>query len=208
MKSPTPELYDKYFVVNGEQRLELFRVLSNQFQIKKVLYPGSFVHLTPSFLFPAVAYVDSDKRCNRFFNDAKTIAFIEKNKEYSDPQEIRFHFADFSNGFPEKEKSFDLLISLYAGFVSKYCKKYLKKGGTLLANNSHGDSSLAYLDSSYKFIGVVKRRGERFNYSEKNTDDYFITKTGKPIDKKVIEKSMKGAGFTKTAYAYVFKKTR
>ena len=59
----------------------------------------------------------------------------------------------YTAGFAEAEKSFDLLISQYAGFVSQHCKKYLKIGGILLVNNSHGDASMAKLDDDYKFVG-------------------------------------------------------
>ena len=34
-----------------------------------VLYPGSFVDIAPSFVFPNVVYVDLDKRAKRFFGD-------------------------------------------------------------------------------------------------------------------------------------------
>ena len=132
--------------------------------------------------------------------------FVDKNKEYGKPSSYSFHEQDFSEGFPEKKGSFDILISLYAGFISKYCGEYLKNGGILLANNSHGDAPLAYLDERFALIGVVKRNGNRFSYSENFLDTYFIPKGKKKIDTEIIEKTMKGPAYTKTAYAYVFTK--
>ncbi|MFX0037200.1 MAG: hypothetical protein ACFE9I_16330 [Candidatus Hermodarchaeota archaeon] len=41
---------------------------------------------------------------------------------------------------------------MYAGFVSQSCKEYLKVGGILLTNNSHGNASMAYIDDDYQFI--------------------------------------------------------
>lgn len=49
----------------------------------------------------------------------------------------------------------DLIISQYAGFVGQATKVYLKKGGILLCNDSHGDATLAYCDSDYEFVGVI-----------------------------------------------------
>jgi len=136
MQSDYPDIYKKYFVDNGEERLGLFRLLVSNFKIQSGLYPGSFVHITPSLLIPRMVYVDMDKRCESFFNSDKTRAFVENNKEYENPATYTFHKADFSQGLQEKKDSFDVLISLYAGFISKFCGEYLKKGGVLLANNS------------------------------------------------------------------------
>ncbi|GAI69613.1 unnamed protein product, partial [marine sediment metagenome] len=61
-------------------------------------------------------------------------------------------------------------------------------------------------DKSFKMIGVMKRHGNHFKISDKDLNTYFKIKTGKPIDMEKIEKTMRGPGFTKTAYAYIFKK--
>ena len=208
MKQNYPDIYKKYFVDKGDERLGLFRLLAEKFNIESGLYPGSFVHITPSLVIPHMVYVDMDKRCEPFFNSEMTKVFVDRNKEYEESASYRFHKADFSEGFQEKKDSFDILISLYAGFISKYCGKYLKKNGILLANNSHGDAPLAYLDKGFEFIGVVKRDGNRFNYSENALDSYFIPKGKNPIDKGTIEETMKGPAYTKNGYAYVFKKQK
>jgi len=199
-----PNLYSEYYIKKNDERRELFKILKDTFNIKNGLYPGSFVHITPSFFISQMAYVDTDKRCNNFFSDRLTLDYIIRKKTYNESPEIRFHSTDFTNSIKEKAESFDLLISLYSGFISKYCKKYLKKSGVLIVNNSHGDASLAYLDKSFKMIGVTKRRGNYFKISDKDLNTYFKTKTGKPIDVEKIEKTMRGPGFTKIAYAYIF----
>ncbi len=203
-----PDIYKKFFVEKGDERLGLFRLLTKVFRIESGLYPGSFVHISPSLVIPLMVYVDMDRRCEAFFNSEQTRAFVNKNKEYEKPAMYRFHKADFSKDFQEKNASFDILISLYAGFISKYCGKYLRNGGILLANNSHGDAPLAYLDERYELIAVVKRSGDRFRYSDKALDSYFIPKGKMPIEKETIEKTMKGPAYTKVAYAYVFRKMK
>ncbi len=201
-----PNLYNEFYIKKNDERSELFKILSDTFNIKNGLYPGSFVHITPSFFISQMVYVDTDKRCNNFFSDKLTLDYIIRKKTYNESPEIRFHHADFTNNINERAESFDLLISLYSGFISKYCKKYLKKTGVLIANNSHGDASLAFLDKSFKMIGIIKRYGNHFKISDKDLSTYFKTKTGKPIDIKKIKKTMRGPGFTKVAYAYIFKK--
>lgn len=208
MKSVCPRIYREFFVDKGDARLGLFRLLANRFSIRSGLYPGSFVHITPSLVIPRMVYVDTDRRCAPFFRDEQTWPFVNKKKEYESSPSIRFHQADFAEGFDEEKQSFDILISLYAGFVSRYCQEYLRAGGILLANNSHGDAALAYLDRRFEFSGVVKRNGNRFSYSENALDSYFIPKGKKTFDTETIERTMRGPAYTKTAYAYVFTKAK
>jgi len=201
-----PNLYNEYFIKKNDERSELFKILSDTFYIKNGLYPGSFVHITPSFFISQMVYVDTDKRCSHFFSDSQTLDYINRKKTYHESPEIRFYHTDFKNNINEKAESFDLLISFYSGFISMYCKKYLKKSGVFIVNNSHGDASLAYLDKSFKLIGVAQRRGNHFKISDKDLSTYFKTKTGKSIDMEKIKKTMRGPGFIKIAYAYIFKK--
>ena len=36
---------------------------------ERALYPGSYVDLAPSFVWPSVTYVDTDRRAAQFFAD-------------------------------------------------------------------------------------------------------------------------------------------
>lgn len=38
-----------------------------------VLYPGSYVDIAASFVFPSVTYVDIDARAARFFSDSNGV---------------------------------------------------------------------------------------------------------------------------------------
>ena len=53
------EEYDKYFTSRQFERMGLFELLKNNYDIKKALYFGSHIHITPSLVFPDVVYVDS-----------------------------------------------------------------------------------------------------------------------------------------------------
>ena len=194
MKTRYPDLYKKHYVDKGDERLELFKVIHKEFRLKNGLYPGSFAHITPSLVIQQMVYVDSDTRCKKFYEDTLTREFVIRNKEYDSQPKYRFHQADYTENFDEDKNSFDLLVSLYSGFVSKHCHKYLKIGGILLANNSHGDAPLAYLDGNFDFVGIVKRSGKRFKFSKESLESYFITKSDININKGEIEKIMRGPG--------------
>jgi len=199
-------LYRRYFVERQFERLDLFQLIADEFKVKHVLYPGSFVHVTPSFVFPKVVYVDNDKQANKFFKSPEIHQLIEERKVYAQDTSFIFHFADYRDGFDEKEKNFDLLISQYAGFVGQYCKPYLKKGGLLLANNSHGDAGVAAIDKEYQLVAVFSLRNGRYKMSRSNLDDYFIPKSSVKLTKEYLMQLQKGIGYTKSSSAYLFRR--
>lgn len=206
MEMPIPDLYRKYFVERQFERLDLFQLIADEFNIKRALYPGSFVHVTPSFVIPHVVYVDNDKHADKFFKTSEIHQFIEKRKTYPQEVDFKFHYADYQDGLNEKEKSFDLLISQYSGFVGQYCKRYIRKGGLLLANNSHGDAGVAALDKDYRLIAVFSLRNGRYKMSKSNLDDYFIPKSSVNLTKEYLMQLQKSIGYKKSGNAYLFRK--
>lgn len=64
----------------------------------------------------------------------------------------------YSGSYVDLARPFDLLISLYAGFVSEHCTCHLRNGGLLLVNSSHGDAAMASIDDRYRLVGVVSSR--------------------------------------------------
>ena len=164
LKNNTPELYFQYFIQKDDERIALFKILKDSYLLQKGLYPGSFVHITPSFFIENMVYVDSDRRMTKFFSDPAVNKFITNRKKYEAPSLVSFLQADFTKPLPLEDNSFDILVSLYAGFISQHCKQKLKMGGILVANNSHGDSSIAFTDWDYELIGAIKRNGKNQSY--------------------------------------------
>lgn len=174
--------------------------------MRSACYPGSYVHVTPSFVYPRVVYVDADRKAKRFFADPRALAFISTHKTYPQPAEVVFYGQDYTDPFPEPEGSFDLLISLWAGFISEPCKRYLRPGGWLLVNNSHGDAGLAALDPDYQLIAVINQRQGKHRLSETNLDDYFIPKRDIQVSADDLRELGRGIGYTKTASLYLFRR--
>jgi hypothetical protein len=203
-----PALYREHYIDKVFERLDLFQLLAARYGIESALYPGSFVHITPSLIYPVTTYVETDARAKAFFADPAVDAFINRRKIYDREPEVTFHAADYRRDFGEQEEHFDLLISQYAGFVSQLCKHYLKIGGLLLANNSHGDASMASIDDDYALIAVVNRRKGKHRLSEQNLDAYFVPKAEVEVTREYIQKLGRGIGYTKSASSYVFRRVR
>lgn len=198
--------YNEHYDHPGAGRLGLFMLLAGRFGCRSALYPGSFDHVTPAFVFPVNCFVDMDSEAARFFADPSLRDLIAQRKVYEEEATVRFYAADYEQGIAETEESFDLLISLNAGFVSQHCKRYLKIGGVLLVNNLHGDASMARLDPDYSLIGAINRRSERFGLAESDLSSYFVPKRDLEVTREYLERTRRGVAFTRRAFAYSFRR--
>ena len=200
-------LYKKYHSERDDDRIGLFIALNEAYKIQSALYAGSFVHITPSLIFPTVTYVDSYKKAQAFFADEAVHSFIGGHKKYSEEAAVNFYLSDYNKQFLDGEKLFDLLISQYAGFISQACKKYLKIGGVLVANNSHGDADMAFVDPDYELIAVYNRRSnDNYVISDNELEAYFKPKSKVEVTKECLEKTQRGVGHIKSASGYVFRR--
>lgn len=208
MSKGVAELYHEQYVTKGFERLEMFKLLAQHYGVGRALYAGSFVHITPSFVYPSVVYVDEDKQARKFFAEPTLPAFVAQRKMYAQDANVNFYAVDYRQDFPALNASFDLLISQYAGFVGHYCKRYLKVGGVLVANDSHGDASMAALDGDYVLDSVLTHRSERYRLTQQGLGDYFAPKSRSKteITLAYLFKHQRGPSYMKTADAYVFRR--
>lgn len=206
MKKDFLDLYKKYYVDRDFERLDLFQLLHEKYQINSAIYPGSFVHVTPSFIYPITTYIDSDKKAKKFFSHPEFTEFINSHKKYEQEAVVAFYSKDYREPIDDQNEKYDLLISQYAGFLSTHCKKYLKMGGILWVNNSHGDASMASIDEDYEFVAVIRKSGGKHRWSEKKLEQYFVPKKEIEITKEYLEEIQKGIGYKKSASSYLFRR--
>ena len=186
-------------------RKSLFQTIGDHIQAERVLYPGSYVDVSPSFVFPAVTYVDADKRAAAFFTDEEGVTELIHADPESPPQP-RFSFLhrDYTTDLGLADASFDLLVSLYAGFISEACTDALRIGGTLLVNPSHGDAAMAALDPRYQLSGVIMNAGGGYGIITEDLDTYLIPKEPTTLTRASLRESGRGVKYTKSAFAYLF----
>lgn len=182
-------------------RKDLYQAVAQMFGVKRALYPGSHIDIAPSLVIPHVTYIDNFKGTIKFFRHKEEIReYLEKKKIYEEPLSFDFYGEDYYQDFALEP--FDLIISQYAGFVGQATKRYLKKGGILLSNDSHGDATLAYYDKEYEFVGIINSKNELVT---DGLDEYFKV-VKKAINLDEVRKSMKLPKYKKRAEHYVFKK--
>lgn len=199
----TEQLWEKQDQHVGD-RLRLFTTICDAFEIETVLYPGSYVDIAPSFVFDDVTYVDTDSRAATFFGDRAGVdAIIARHRDGSDAR-WRFIHGDYTDDLDLEVGRYDLLVSLYAGFISEHCSKYLRTGGLLLVNSSHGDAAMASIDPSFRLVGVVKSGANTYTVSAKDLDSYLQPKKATAITAAHLHEIGRGVAYTKPAFAYVF----
>ena len=192
--------YDEYMTKVGDRK-ELYRLIANEYNIRKAVYPGSHIDITPSIFIPEVVYIDSYKGAIQFFEDLASVNdYINKNKEYLDESKIIFYGVNYETDL--NLEKVDLIISQFAGFVGHATKKYLQEGGILLANDSHGDATLAYLDDDYEFIGAIDSHNR---IESSNLEKYFRFSREREIDIEKVMKTMKGPKYKYQACNYIFR---
>ncbi|MBT8194481.1 MAG: hypothetical protein HKO63_12285 [Acidimicrobiia bacterium] len=145
-----------------------------------------------------------DKRTPGFFADQDGILEIVVASGGSPSAEFRFIHADYRDELDLPAASFDLLVSLYAGFVSEHCTDYLKVGGTLLVNPSHGDVAMASIDPRYELSGVVTSRAADYRVRTGNLSTYLVPKTPVDVTPAMLHDRGRGVAYTKSPYAYLF----
>ena len=183
----------------------MFGAVADFIPVERALYPGSYVDLSASTAFACVTYVDTDARAARFFADADLVAeeLAGRCREGAG-REVRFLAADYSQPFEVDDGSQDLVISLFAGPMWDAVRRYLRPGGWLLANASHGDASLAALDPSLELIAVIASGAHGHELVIDNLGEYLIPKRADRAREELIRSSGRGVEYTRSAFAYLF----
>ncbi len=204
MEERTRRLWAKQDQHEGD-RWRLFRAVAGTVDADSVLYAGSYCDVAPSFVFPAVTYVDVDRRAAQFFADADGVReIVAAHADAPAEPSIRFIHADYTGDLDLAPGSFDLLVSLYAGFVSEHCTDQLRIGGTLLVNPSHGDAAMASIDPRYELSGVVAARSGEYRVRTADLETYLIPKKPVELSPELLHEGGRGIAYTRSVFAYLF----
>ena len=201
-KNPIEEYYEYQDKIGN--RTELYRIVTKRYGVASALYPGSYIDIAPSLVICKVVYVDNFKGAIKFFKSMEMIKrYIAENKEYEEPCDIVFIGQDYTDEL--NIEPVDLIISQYAGFVGQATKNYLKMGGILLCNDSHGDATLSKFDDDFELVGVIGKNNGIIN---SQLDDYFTLPKSKDVDIAKVKEKMKGPKYKLAAENYLFRKIR
>lgn len=182
-------------------------MVADAVDVQTVLYPGSYVDIAPSLVWRSVTYVDVDRRARQFFADGVGVnELLTENGVDPETHEVRFVHADYTDDLDLAEDSFDLLVSLYSGFVSEHCTRHLRIGGSLLVNPSHGDAAMASLDPRYRLRGVVEVRSGRYSVRTSDLAAHLVPKRDVEVTAELLHQTGRGVPYTTSPFAYLFER--
>ena len=169
-----------------------------------MLYPGCSIHITPSFFFPHVIYVDSSPVAQAFFADRQgVLAYVNSRKTYRSPAHLRFLAQDYTRALPLEPGRFDLVVSLFAGDIARNCSRYLKRGGLLLTNNHHGDAAQAAALRDLELISVIRFRRKDYVFVDELPGDR-LPRFGPPKTERYLKSSSNGLTYVENDEYFVF----
>lgn len=207
--SPAAQAFRQFYTEMQMERGGLFATMAREFGGATVLYPGSSFHITPSFYFRHVVYVDRSAEAQAFFAaSAEVLRLVKARKQYAQEPFVRFLARDFTDALPLEEESFDLVLSLYAGGIARACQRYLRPGGFLLSNNHQDDAGQAAADARLRLVAVLDERKDRYVVRRDALETYFVTRQKVAPDRTYVRESTPWPAYTRNAGYYVFQKLR
>ena len=165
--------------------LGVFRAVRDLIGVQRVVYPGSYVHLTPSLVFPRVCYVDSVKGFGAAMQSLDLPAWLDAHKEYAEQVEVTAVEAAYDRIPSTLLAGFGLMISLNAGSVSEECKPLLAASAHLLANDGHYDAARAHVDADYTLVAALSADGA-VETGEEALRGHFVSKQGQPLTREML----------------------
>ena len=200
--------YNRFYSALNFDRAGLFELIKDEYGCETVLYPGCSIHITPSFYFQHVVYVDISETAKEFFQDNQNIlSIINSNKKYKQSAYIQFIHSDYTKELPVRENNYDLLLAVYAGGITKCCKKYIKPGGIIISNNHHNDAQEALRDSSVRLEALIRRKGKKYQIENGTGEKMLKTLQEHSMPLKNMKNSSSGMEYVDNEYYFVFKKT-
>jgi hypothetical protein len=158
--------YDTLYTALGFERQGLFRLLQRQFNPREVVYLGSSIHVTPSFFFPHVRYVDNGAQSCAFFADVNAVqAFIAQHKQYRRAPYLQYVRVDYSSRMPGSFERGDLVLALYAPGALHVAANYLQRHGLLVYLPLPSDRDVA-LPAVLVQVGAIVAKGDSYRYEE------------------------------------------
>ena len=198
------DLYRKHYTELQFERAGLFDLVQQSFHSNQALYPGSFVHITPSLYFPHVVYIDRRPDVQTFFADLEGVSqFIERNKYYRRSAYIRFIAQDFAAPLPLPPDSFDLLISIFATGAAEACQRYLKSDGLLLTNRRQEGTAI-----NFELCYVILFRSGKYRIVDGDQAMQLAARSDSKRTSHDLRQGERGLQYNENEIYFLFKKLR
>lgn len=181
--------YKKYYELISFERTGLFRCIKSVFNTHSVLYLGSSIHITPSFVFSNAVYVDKSDFSDHFFSNSNNVVeFINRKKEYARYPKIKYINTDYQT--MKINNSSNLVLSLFSLNSLNASLNCLNKNGVLIYLPLPSDKEIFNGDYSIKNIGYISVKKNKYEFIEGKIKTPRKPQTKYMVDDKFIDKNM------------------
>jgi hypothetical protein len=125
--------YNRQYRDLGFERTGLFMALRKTYRARRVVYIGSSIHVTPSFVFQNTTYVDDSDLAREFFTNRRDlISYIDSRKVYRPRPQLAYLPLNYEKETGKLKNQFDLALSLFSPHSLGPATVSVKKGGLIL----------------------------------------------------------------------------
>ena len=151
------------------ERIGLFECLKSEFGERNILYLGSSVHVTPSFVFSNVTYVDNSENTRDFFKDETAVRqFVKRKKVYRHEPKIKYVNADYNTG--ELSKQHDLILALFAPGSLGAASRAASRNALIVYLPLPSENRASEITKDLKITGSVQMKNGKYQYSKNHHD--------------------------------------
>lgn len=98
------------------------------------------------------------------------------------------------------------LIAIYAGGITKSCKKYIKPGGIIVTNNHHNDAVEIRKDRSFVLDALIQKKGKKYSIVESENERLAKILKGNNKISKNMKNTNKGMKYVDTEQYFIFRR--
>ncbi len=199
------DLYQNHYAAIRFERQGLFQLVQKQYGCKEALYPGSSVHITPSFYIPHVVYIDISNDAAQFFsNQNAVIEYINQHKKYKRRAFLQFLHQDYTQALPIQHQ-FDLLIALFAPQVIHTSTQYIKKNGLVLVHTFQNNLQDAVNNPELRLESAVQFTKNQYQIIPSNNTGIDPFLKSRP-SKKYLKQHSNSVDYVENEMYFIFKK--
>lgn len=148
--------------------------------VRRVIYPGNYLHQTPSLVLPRVCNVDSVKGIGAAMQPDDPGIWLDAHKEYTSSTVIMALETAYGRIPSTLFAGFGLMTSLNAGAISHEGKWMLAPGADLPSNARRHDSSRANVGVDSTLVAAFDADGI-VEDGQESLREYIVTKQGPPL---------------------------
>lgn len=156
--------YRKFYESVAFERVGLFECAKREFGDGEVLYLGSSAHITPSFIFRNVTYLDHSEISRDFFSDLGAVRqFIESRKRYQPSPTLAYVDADYTSR--KAHKRYDLVWAIFSPGSLTAAQSYVNRGGILVYLPLPSEEGKSDFAPEFEEIGMIRLVKGKYKYS-------------------------------------------